>query len=85
MPPNHSNPQDEDSGIMDWGLMIFGLVVSILFLIMLFDGGFKHLFDVTPRGWRLDGIPGFLILGACIAMFYFSLVRIINRKKKKQK
>jgi uncharacterized BrkB/YihY/UPF0761 family membrane protein len=74
----------EDTLVLDVVLVLFGLVVTILLLSMLPKIGFKHLFDVTPSGFRLRGIPAFLMIGVCMIMVFFSFKRIINRYKKKE-
>ena len=85
MPSREDNYKDKDSKFMDWVLMLIGLIFSIIFLAMIFNGGKSILFSVNEGHSRLRGIPGFLILIAFILMFTFSFIRIVDRNMKKTK
>jgi len=69
---------------LEYGFLIFGICISAFSIYYTVIDGFGFLFAVRPKGTRLMGIPGVLILAAGLIMVYFSFKKITLSKKKQK-
>jgi hypothetical protein len=72
----------KSSGLGDKIGIVIGSICLLIFLVLLFTGDFASLFDVTPGGRRLNGIPVFMILLLAIVAFIFPFGSKKNSAKK---
>ena len=68
---------------LEYGFLIFGICISAFSIYYTLTDGFDFLFAIRPKGTRLMGIPGVLILVAGLIMVYFSFKKITLQRKKK--
>ena len=68
---------------VEYGFLIFGICISAFSIYYTLTDGFDFLFAIRPKGTRLMGIPGVLILVAGLIMVYFSFKKITLQRKKK--
>ena len=76
-----SNNEKYDVKGFEYGFLIFGTCISVFSIYYTVTEGFDFLFAVRPKGTRLIGIPGILILAAGLIMVYFSFKKITLSKK----
>ena len=69
---------------LEYGFLIFGICIFAFSIYYTVTDGFGFLFAVRPKGTRLMGIPGVLILAAGLIMVYFSFKKITLSKKKQK-
>ena len=68
---------------LEYGFLIFGICISAFSIYYTVTDGFGFLFAVKPKGTRLMGIPGVLVLAAGLIMVYFSFKKLLCQRKKK--
>ena len=66
---------------LEYGFLIFGTCMSAFSIYYTVTNGFGFLFAVTPKGTRLMGVTGLLILAAGLIIVYFSFKKITLSKK----
>lgn len=79
--PDDNEKEEKPSKSSEAFRIIVGLVCSVIFLFLVMSGDFGALFDVTPGGQWLDGIPLFMILLLGIVIFIFPLDNKKSSKK----
>ena len=69
---------------LEYGFLIFGICISAFSIYYTVTDGFGFLFAVRPKGTKLMGIPGVLILAAGLIIVYFSFKKMTLSKKKEK-